>query len=90
MQQLIFTVYDSKAEAYLQPFYAVTVEVAKRNIRTAMSDASHQFSLYPGDYTLFEIGSFSDATGNLERLEAKVNHGTALELGRARGQVDGN
>ena len=53
----IYTVYDSKAEAYLTPFFLKTDALAMREIETAVNTADHQFNKYPGDYTLYRTGS---------------------------------
>ena len=80
MSMKMFIVYDSKAEAYLQPFYAQATGAGVRIFSQASSDQSHQFFKHGADYTLFEIGSFDESTGTLVIADAKVNLGTALEL----------
>jgi len=59
----IFTVYDSKAEAYLQPFFLKTKAMAIREITDAANNPEHQFGKYPEDYVLFHIGSYNEDTG---------------------------
>lgn len=75
----IFTVYDAAAGAYLQPFYSKTKALAIRSFQEAANDPKHQFSQYPADYTLFEIGEFDDNSGLFKSLEQRVNLGSALE-----------
>lgn len=75
----VFTVYDSKAEAYLAPFYANTAGLALRFFKATLEDPGHDFRKYPGDYTLFEIAVFDDQSGDFETHHAKINLGTALE-----------
>ena len=48
----IFSVYDSKVEAYLQPFFMQTRGAAVRAITELVADPKHQFGKYPMDYTL--------------------------------------
>lgn len=74
----MFTVYDSKAEAFLQPFYAQTTGVAIRIFTAAANDAGHDFNRYAGDYSLFEIGEFDQQSGTLYPLEAQENLGLAI------------
>lgn len=62
---LLFTVYDSKAEGYLQPFFAMTEAVALRMFSTAVGDPDHDFHRHAEDYTLFCIGEFDQAEGVL-------------------------
>lgn len=66
MEKHLFTVFDSAAGAYLDPFVAPSVEVALREFRRIVNKPDHQFNLYPEDYTLFHIGMFSVETGKLE------------------------
>lgn len=77
-----FTVYDSKAEAYLPPFFLTTTALAIRSFETAANDQSHDFHKYAADYTLFKIGNYDDHTGKLESLEGFENLGSALTFVR--------
>jgi hypothetical protein len=61
----VFTVYDSKAKAYLQPFFVPNEEVAKRAIKDIMRDELHNFSQNANDYSLWHIGEFNDQNGLL-------------------------
>jgi len=65
MEKHLFTVYDSAAGAYLDPFVAPSIEFAIREFRQVVNKEGHQFNLYPEDYTLFHIGSFDPQSGNL-------------------------
>lgn len=60
----IFTIYDSKAEAYHQPFYSRTEGEAVRSCEQA-ANTEGQFSTYAEDFILFEIGNFDEMTGEL-------------------------
>jgi len=61
----VFTVYDSAARKYLEPFFAPTVEVACRMFRQLVGKEGHQFNRFPEDYVLFHIGSYDDDLGEL-------------------------
>lgn len=74
----IFTVYDSKAEAYLQPFFAKTTGLATRDFEAASNSEDHQFYKYPGDYTLFELGTFNENSAKFTQTGAPLNLGTAI------------
>lgn len=76
----IFSVFDSAAGAFLDPFHAQTTEVAMRMMREICNRPDHQFSKYPEDYTLFEIGSFDPQTGVLEPLATPHPLGLALSF----------
>lgn len=75
----IFTVYDSKAEAHLDPFVARTAGEAIRRFAMAANTTDHNFYKHAADFTLFEIGTWEDRTGVITKHEAKINLGTALE-----------
>lgn len=54
----MFTVFDAKASAYMQPFFSRNTATAIRSFEVACNDESHEFNLHAFDYTLFEIGEF--------------------------------
>ncbi len=82
----IFSVFDSKAEAFLQPFFSVNRAVALRSFAQACQDSQSDFHRFAGDYTLFEIGEWSAADGILVQYEAKLNLGLASQyLNESRG-----
>lgn len=74
----LFTVFDSAAEKFLEPFHAPTIEYALRQFRSTLTDPQHMFAKYPEDYTLFHIGTFSLETGRLEGLSTPHSLGIAL------------
>ena len=77
MIKKVFTVYDDKSEAYLQPFFLDTVGQARRAITDCVNDVNHQFCKHPSDYTLFELGTFDDSTG--EFTKCRKTHGNLIE-----------
>jgi len=58
----MFSIYDSKIEAYLQPFFMPTKGAAIRAITDTLDDREHMFAKHPEDYTLFHLGTFEDGT----------------------------
>lgn len=62
---LIFAVFDSKAEKYLQPFYSPTAAAAVRAVTAAVADPTHEFHRFAEDYTLFEVGHWNEDEGLL-------------------------
>lgn len=85
MKVKVFAIYDSKVEAYMQPFFSAAIGSA---IRVVVDSARPDtlFGAHPADFTLFHIGEYDDATGTLTSLEAKMPIGTILEL-KPRAQV---
>lgn len=74
----MFSVYDSKTEAFLQPFYALATGAAVRMFESAAADREHHFHKHAADFTLFEIGAFNEDTGQLTALLSHINLGNAL------------
>lgn len=75
----MFTVYDSKTEVYMRPFFALTKGEAMRSFSESCADSHSMFSKHPADFHLFEMGSFDDATALLDPI-TPLNLGCALEF----------
>lgn len=73
----IYSVYDSKAQGFLQPFFALADGVAIRMFQQACNDQEHNFSIWAEDYTLFQIGRWDEKTGTMHAAEMNINLGTA-------------
>lgn len=82
MEVGIFAIRDTKAEAYLQPFFSQTKGTAIRAFTDAVNDSKSQFSRYPADFVLFELGGWDDDTGSF------TLHKTPISLGLAKEFVD--
>lgn len=80
MIQHVFTVFDSKAAAYLLPFYAQTKGVAIRNFTEAVNNPEHQFAKHGEDYTLFELGFYDDINASFQLHETPISIGLAIEF----------
>lgn len=76
----VFSVFDSKVQAFLTPFFVANKAVALRSFMTACQDVSTDFHRYAGDYTLFEIGLWDSETGDWMPLDAKINLGLASQF----------
>lgn len=79
MRQLIFSVYDSKANAFLQPFFCVNRAVALRSFMQAAQDERHDFHRFAADFALFEIGEWDPVSGKFECFEKFENLGLASQ-----------
>ena len=80
MEKKVYSVYDAKAEGYLDPFMAMTDGLAIRMFASAANDAQHDFHRYAADYTLFRIGTYHVDTGFYTQDQAHTNLGTALSM----------
>lgn len=77
MKFQIFTIHDSKAQAFLSPFVMQNAEMAQRTFIECANDKTHMFCKHPTDFTLFQIGTFDDETGDVENFSLKINLGWA-------------
>ncbi len=75
----MFAVYDSKTEAYMQPFFVNSTGGAIRAFENSVNTKDELFNKYPADFTLFEIGAFDDQTGQVETLKTHTNLCNAIE-----------
>lgn len=74
----IFSVFDSKAAAFITPFFCPTSAVALRNFTAAANEEGHAFHIHSSDFSLFELGEFDDGTGSVKNLQAPVSLGLAI------------
>jgi len=75
----IFSVYDSAAGAYLQPFFFASAGQAIRAFSDMANDPASSLHRHAADYTLFELGSWDDENAML-LIEKHINLGKALEF----------
>lgn len=80
MTSKVFTVYDSKADLWLNPFCMRSRGEALRSWAAVVNDEQSQFCKFPTDFSLFEVADFDDNNGNVIPHVAKVCLGTALEF----------
>ncbi len=73
----IFTIYDSKGELYLQPFYEQTVGQALRAFSDTCNEPDHPFYKHAEDFTLFELGAYDNTSAEF------ILHNTAHSLAKA-------
>jgi hypothetical protein len=58
-----FSVHDAMAKAWLQPFYARTVDEARRMMCDTCADPNSLFSKHPKDFRLYHVGHWDDHKG---------------------------
>lgn len=81
----MFSVRDSKSNAFLQPFFSATIGSALRAFGDAVNDQNSPFGKHPEDYLLFELADFDDSTGLLVGCEPIKLLGSATDFVSARG-----
>lgn len=75
----IYAIYDSKLEAYMQPFFMQSKGQAVRAFTDTVNDDKTQFWKHPEDFTLFELGEYDDSTGKVSSYATNISLGVALE-----------
>lgn len=76
----LFTTHDSKAKAYLQPFFMRSKGEAIRGFSELANEEGHQFKKYPEDFTLFYLGEYNEETGIITPLKTPESLGKALDF----------
>lgn len=75
----VFSIYDSKGEFYSNPFYMKSKGEAMRAFADLANDKSNTVGNHPEDFTLFELGTFSERQGQFVLLPTPVSLGVAIE-----------
>lgn len=76
----IYSVFDSKANAFLLPQFYQTPGIAERAFVEAVNTKDTSFNKYPEDFTLFELGLFDDANASFVLHATPVSIGLALQF----------
>jgi len=76
----VYSVFDSKAEAYNSPFLAITRGAAIRAVTDSVNDPKSVYHRWPADFTLFEIGEFDDSSGRTTMNPSNINCGCLIEF----------
>ena len=69
MMLLVFSVYDTKAQAYSRPWYEHTIPSAVRTFTDAVNEPQSPYNKHPDDFLLFHVGSFDDSSAALEHVQ---------------------
>lgn len=80
----VFGIYDSKVGAYLPPFMMKSIGEAERALTSHVNDPEHNFSKYAEDFTLFELGSWDDATAKYSLLNTPHSVAVLIEYKREK------
>lgn len=73
----LFSVYDSKAEHFIDPFYEQTTASGLRAFEAACNNENHQFCKYAEDYMLYELGTFDNSSAMFKLHPAPIALGLA-------------
>jgi len=80
MEHKTFSVFDDKANCFLPPFFQHTEGMAKRVFADAVRQNDHPFHKNAEDYTLYELGTFDDASGQIMPCKKLKMICTATEI----------
>lgn len=80
MNYKVFSVYDSKAEAFLPPWILPKRAQAIRIFSDCINSADHQFGQNPEDYTLFVLAEWDDGSGDYDTSSLKYSLGNGVEF----------
>lgn len=69
MRLKVFSILDTKADAFMSPFFMSTTGQAVRAFKDLVNDPKSSVYKHPGDYRLVHIGLFDDQLGKLESLD---------------------
>lgn len=73
----MFAVFDTKAAAFMTPFFSQNVGLALRSFTHMARDPNSYMHAFPADFILFELGEFDGDAGVINPHERPVNHGMA-------------
>lgn len=83
MHLFVFSVRDSKANSFGQPFFSTSLGQAERSFGDEINRAAQDNILYlhPDDFELYQLGSFETDTGSFVLLEKpqQVAHGSSMK-----------
>jgi hypothetical protein len=74
MMKLICCLRDLRAEQFMQPFFVPTIGVASRNLEDEYDRGGegNMLKAHPGDFDLYQLGSFDDETGYLHPADGPI------------------
>jgi hypothetical protein len=80
MLMSVFAIYDSGVSAWRMPIFARNKGEALRSWVDAVNNPQYDYSKYPQDFTLFELGTFDDVKCKFDLLQTPVSLGLAIEF----------
>lgn len=80
MQYKVYSIFDSKVEAYLPPLFFKSKGEFLRAFAEAANEPKSNIGKYPADYTAFEIGTWDDSKCTFDLHKTPVSLGVAIEF----------
>lgn len=88
MRQKVYSVFDEKAMAYLQPFYFNHHGEALRSFERIVKTADTMVANHPSDFKLYHIGEFDNVSGKLSALNEPFFLANASDYVKSSGQME--
>ncbi|AXL14703.1 nonstructural protein [Microviridae sp.] len=88
MEHKAFSVFDDKANCFMPPFFQHTTAMANRVFADAVRTKDHPFQTNPDDYTLYEIGTFDDTSGQIMPCKKILMITSATEINNLSKNID--
>lgn len=76
----MFSIRDSKAETFHQPWFAKNQAEAERNFTQLARDEKSTISQFPEDYDLYYIGTYDDERGVADPVDTPQHIAKAIAL----------
>lgn len=80
MNKVVCSIYDTKVEAFMQPFFVRSVGEAHRAFEELVNDGKSQPSIHAEDFALFQVGEFDEQNGHLIPLSTPKSLATAIQV----------
>lgn len=72
MKKMIFSIFDKVAGGFMAPMFVANAAVVMRDMGDAIRKGDNPLAVHPGDYCLYELGSFDDESGKFEIIPARI------------------
>lgn len=79
MKLQIFSLYDKKALAYMNPFFYSQIGQAIRSLEDLLQ-SDNPVSKHPADFDIYKLGEYDDVTGEIKPIIPPQHLQTALSL----------
>lgn len=78
MKLIMVAIHDSKSEMFGRPLFVRAFGEAERSFSDVVNDGTSDYAKHPGDFTLFHVGFFDDASGQVQPLPSPVSLGAGV------------
>lgn len=76
----MYSVRDSKSNAFNPPFYAINEETGLRSFAQLVLDPAQTVSKFPEDFDLYHVGDYDDESGKISPQETPVHVQKAISV----------